>query len=600
MKPADKAAPESSIGTVVVPTRAAPVTFVFYFDQAFLTMVGRIQAMDLARELIPKLVVEGNRAMVLSSGRKLETFADLTTDNEVLIKAVTAVEKDVTDQWDPTMMSEETRIQEVLDAMKDPRDGSTDRALGIARRYQAEERWRSEKALRRFSMALGRLAELPPPKAVVYFADRLRQRPGEHFLNFFGSYTIENTAEGRSMDLDAFAGMNAFDRVIDEANAHGVRLYTIQAEGLFNLGMLSSSTRGNPAATTRGHINAAKDSLVGLAIETGGQAFLHGIKGAKIARRIQSDMGCVYLISFDAQGLPQDRGLPVRLRTRRDKVQVQVRGQILIQSESARTTSRLLAAFTAPNAMRTDIHVRGQVIPTGFDKGTYTALVQLWVAGSPESGSSWDLGASLVSKDKVREDASARIEVAVPGTSVVLETEMTFRPGPYELVLVAHETGADQIATGQIEGSWPDPNDGPAAVGPIAVMQPTTAAFMRNGEFRRRGSLAHGKTELLRTDLPTALVSIVCRGRGQKGKLRVERLLAGDTAVSFKDVHLGDERCAQIRDVISAGTMTDGMFEYKIRVLRKGELIADGERSFAVAGDDPLPEAETEVGGSEL
>ncbi len=71
--PAEIAAPVEA--TAPLTTRA---TFLFYFDQTFLTMAGRVQAQEQARDLISRLITGGNRGMVVSSGQKLATFADLT------------------------------------------------------------------------------------------------------------------------------------------------------------------------------------------------------------------------------------------------------------------------------------------------------------------------------------------------------------------------------------------------------------------------------------------------------------------------------------------------------------------------------------------
>ena len=47
------------------------ITYMFYFDQSFLTQEGRIRSMDMARQMIPELVKDGNRATIVSSGRNV-------------------------------------------------------------------------------------------------------------------------------------------------------------------------------------------------------------------------------------------------------------------------------------------------------------------------------------------------------------------------------------------------------------------------------------------------------------------------------------------------------------------------------------------------
>ena len=261
-------------------------------------------------------------------------------------------------------------------------------------------------------MVLGRMIELNPPKAVIYFADRVRSRPGEHYLEMFSANQRENSATASAMELDSSGAQSTFDRLTNEANAHGIRIYAIQAEGLQPLSSFATPAGGSGGRTT--HIRAAQDSLVGMALETGGMAFLNGIKAGKIIKRIEEDLSCVYLISFDPSGFAEDRGLAVRVRVSREGLKVQARGQMVFQSESARRTSRLMAGFAAPKVITAGGDVQGLVIPTGFSDGKYTALVQVSVPGSPVPGARWDLGASLVSRGKVREDTSRRVEVQSP------------------------------------------------------------------------------------------------------------------------------------------------------------------------------------------
>jgi len=419
----------------------------------------------------------------------------------------------------------------------------------------------------------------------------MRSNAGEHYLNFFGQSTREassyETAAWDAMELDSFAAGNPFDRVVEEAAAHGIRLYTIQAEGLVGASSLVRGT-AEAAAIPTAYISDAQDSLVSLAKETGGRSFLNGIRAAKIADKIRTDLNCLYLLSFDPSGMPLDSPLPALVRVKRPKVKARARGTLMIQSESSRLTSRLMSAYVAPGAAAAKLPLRGVIVPTGFSKGRYSALVQVALPATSLSNAEWDVGLSLVSRGKVREDAAGHMKVGSPGVPLIFETEMTFSPGPYELIIVAHSINTDQITTMQIDGEWPNPNDGPSTMGPIAVMQPANAAFLRAGEIRTQGALGKDDRELVRTDLPTALIGLVCRSRSKKQILRVERVLAGETSASFRPMELefGDERCAQIRDLIPAKTMTAGSFTYEIHILdlERVELSSSSLDFIAVDG----------------
>ena len=142
---------------------------------------------------------------------------------------------------------------------------------------------------------LARVADLDPPKAAVYFADTMRSNAGGHYLSFFGEADRRNSSALIALELDALGGANPFQNVIDEASAHGIRLYTVQAQGLtLAPSRFRSPPRAVPRAGTisgaqqRGRIYDAQDSLVGLAAESGGKPFLNGVRAAKIANRRSS------------------------------------------------------------------------------------------------------------------------------------------------------------------------------------------------------------------------------------------------------------------------------------------------------------------------
>ena len=340
-------------------------------------MAGRERSIDLARELVDRLITGTNRAMIVSAGQEVRTFAEFTSDHRKLLPALERLRKDAR-QWDPYATQEDNRVAEVhgdlgigLDAgvaqaraarSDDLSDEAERMDLGgplnfnvkrkkqedlasqhqlkssgmthgklTARRYQREEKWHTERALSRFALVLGRLEGVDPPKAVIYFADRMRSNAGDHYIELFArAKDYKPYPDGRDPTTQMLAGGNlpVYDQVIDEAAAHGARLYTVQAEGLVAgvSGMQGSSASvayqslGTASATKR--FTDAQSGLAGFALETGGQAFLNGVGPARIARRIEADLGCVYLVSFDAGELPEDRRLPLSVLVDDSKLDV--------------------------------------------------------------------------------------------------------------------------------------------------------------------------------------------------------------------------------------------------------------------------------------
>lgn len=593
------AAPATAAGddeTVAVARAVAdatpPVTYVFYLDQPLMSMAGRAEAIQAVRDLVPRLFEDARaRGMLVYNGNSLEVVVDMTEDPSELLAGIERVATEFTrSNWDSYGMQEISRIDELGETLE---QFDTDIALNLARRYQQEEAWRVEKALRRISMTLGRLSEYDPPKAFVYFADILRRNPGAHYLSMFPNQMLDPSEQlGQQTVMQASAGLTgaSFDRLIDDASALGIRFYTVQAEGLW---ADTVSMRRGPTPSLGGggtiRVRDAQDTLDSLGLETGGRSFLNGVPTRKMARHLVDDLRCMILLSFDPGELPQDEPLPVRLTVSRPKVDVQTRGRLVIQSESERRRMRLLAAFATPGAGAgggDERTVGARVVPTDFDGDRWTALVQVAVPGSEIRTATWDLGASVVARGRVREDVAGRIRPTATGARVVLEALMEFPPGPFELVAVAHEVTTDQLFSKREDGEWPDPDKQPAAIAPIAVLQPEVGAFLRDDAVRTRGALALGEGDLARTDRPTAIIALVCRARSNRRDLRIERELSGENAVPFEPVELPEgERCIQLRDGIPPGAMGEGEIEYRVRVF-EGEVEV-ASRSRPVLAVDP-------------
>ncbi len=570
----DKAKPPTPSG-VGAPAAPAP-TYLIYFDQHHLTLAGRQNALDESRRMIPSLVADGGRVAIASSGEVVDVVIDFTSDVTALLTALDRIESN-RKYWDQYPQLEAQRVAELLQIQS---WHGQDAGCSKARFLQQEELFRTDKALRRFAMVLGLLIDVRPPKVALYFADTVRRESGRHYYSYVGP-----------CDYSSFNAEQAIDGIIDTATANGIRLYTIQAEGLVTGESLSLPGVSSPGGVNpnQSRIRDAQNALAGMALETGGKSFLNGVAAPKMVKAIHDDVSCVYLISFDGAKFKTDAPLSVRVETKRPKVELQTRGRLVLPSESEMRTTRLLAAFVAPGIVHKDVTLRGTLIPLGFDDGSYRALVQVQAPASPVPNTAWDLGASLVSGGEIRQDASGRLSIKQSGVPVVFESEMRFKPGPYELILVAHDTTSNQLGTIRIDGSWPERGDGPA-IGPIAVIQKSAGSvFLRQGAPRVGGSLARADKETVRTDEPTHLLTLVCRGRG-KPTLRIARTLEGDSVTEFPatDVRFDDEPgpCVQIRDMIPAKTMVSGVFDYKVRVLDGATELATATQTIYALGPD--------------
>ena len=580
------------------PLPGPSASYLFYFDQAFLTMEGRLRSLEVARILVDRLVTETSPGMIVSNARETQIVQRLTSDRELLKSKLQQIEND-RNQWVMYAQLEDERVQDVADALNwSSGIGASvlHGAISKARLYQKEERWFTDRNLRRLAVTLGQLVDLESPKALIYFGDTVRSNPGEHYLSFFGEGMRKSEPTLSAMTADSLTGNLAFDKVINEASAQGIRIYAVEARGLTSpvdderVQSLAVAQTGSASSSSRVRINDTHRTLDDMAAETGGRSFLHGMRATKIADRILDDSSCVYLMSFDPEGLPEDKPLPVRISLERKDVDLRVRGRIVIQSESARKTSEILRAFSAPGSIPDPIGVKTGVVPTGFRNGTYSALLQISVPGSPLHGATWDLGGSLVADGKVRDKASGRLSASAPNVPVIFEHETTFKPGTYEIVAVAHEARSGLVASSETEIDWPQLKGGAPRVGPIVVLQPASGAFLREGQTRRSGSLFIPESDPVFTSRPTAFVGIVCRGKGRQ-PVGAERRLVGDRVHEFPDLELenDEQSCAQVRDVIPSNTLTPGFYRYEIRLRQDDSIVEVGQREFVALDAPPRP-----------
>jgi hypothetical protein len=166
---------------------------------------------------------------------------------------------------------------------------------------------------------------------------------------------------------------------------------------------------------------------------------------------------------------------------------------------------------------------------------------------------------------------------------LVVENVVAIAPGAFQVVAVIENAFSNETWSDLMGEEWLDPGKRDVTLSPVAVLQPSAGQFVRGNATKTSGYLVKGESEPLRADLPTALVGLVCwRGR-REGPLHVERTLRGATGVSFPamDVEEGDDRCAQVRDIIPAGTLGEGEFHYEV-VVATGEEPTRSERTFVV------------------
>lgn len=580
------------------PVAAAPRgTYIFYLEHKLLTMRGQNIAFEMVESMIKELVVHGNRGMLVSSGGAV-LQSPVSTEPEVLIAFLQKV------RTDPKQWAEFEYAQGESERHRQIQEQPTTGGQQIAARaFQLEEMRITSNRMQRLAALIGGLSEIDPPKAIFYFSDIARQKPGQHFVDLFSGQ--EGTPEGFD---SPFNHTTAFDHVLEEANAQGVRLYTIQAQGIQVGETPAGGSFRNTTLTGLRRIEEAENTLRSFSAETGGEMFFGGDDATtmrRIVKSIERDFDCFYVLSFPADGLPEDGPMRVVVRLNPDTeaganaerdFKVRTRGQLVVQSESRRTESKLLAAHLSTGTLDGDIG-RGAAIPLGYRNGKFEALVQ-FVVRTPDlppgivADSLWDLGMTKISGVDVTGDISARIGTDNPSAPVILETRWDFEPGKASVMAVGHEQRLGQLATAKLELDWPDPDKSALSVSPIAAVQPHDGAFLEKAggseKTRLQGPIALSDGVAL-VDRPLALVGLVCRSKKMKDDVWIVRELSGGSTVEFPPIRwtFEGERCIHLRDVLKNGQMGWGDYVYDIKVFENeamtGPPAASGQRVFSAA-----------------
>ena len=549
--------PGAAPGEPPPPTPVLHPTIVFFFDQTHLTQGGRDRAIETAESLVDRLIVNGAKGAVVSSGRELVTVVAPTEDRAHLKAGLGAMRNDGR-AIETYAVTEEFRIAGLYALMK---AGFTTTAQAMARDYAREEYQEVRRTKARIGIVMDGLVEAAPPKGVVYFGDTLRQLAGLHYLLVTG-------AEGDATTQGAYAEIDAIIASALGASAH---LFTVEAQGLQS----SDAIR----------IRHAQDTLVTLALETGGAAFLRNTPAELMAKRIEERVGCPYIVSFPPGDLPKDQPLPVSLKALVPGVKVDIQGRVVIASESAILSARLLSAFASPR-LDQGRSVRLALIPRGATGRTWQASLQIRVLPELAPAAGIDLGASVIQDERVVDAVSNTIASGGPVRPLVLEHALSLAPGPVRIVGVAYDRAADDVVSTSMEGEWPDPGKGAAVIAPIAVVQMRDAAVSKDGEAHSGLSTAIDPDEAIDPGSGVALQSVVCRGPKAKGPLTIDRRVEGTAKGEFAPMTLApdDAACLEIVDVLRAGTAPGALADYRVVVRGGDEIVAEQRRSLRFGG----------------
>ena len=204
--------------------------------------------------------------------------------------------------------------------------------------------------------AAGALAGLPGRKAILYVSDGIPKRPGEELyqqmLDLFG--TSLPTPSGQNLDpfIEALEQDETplLNRITQQANAHQVTLYTLDAQGLG--GGTSSAEFADLSAGTGGHTSIdnlrrfnLQEPLIELAKATGGSSILNTYAFDDALDGMGKDFDSFYSLGYRSHHGGDGKYHRIEVRVNRKDVEVRHRAGFVDKPEAERIADRTLSSL---------------------------------------------------------------------------------------------------------------------------------------------------------------------------------------------------------------------------------------------------------------
>ncbi len=442
---------------------------------------GRENTHAMLQNMIPRMAAAGYQLKLLPS-----PASQWTSDVDRLLL-------DVERLFDPSKQaperseeSSESRVRALLTS------NQVDQAVAAAQDAELAAQLTLEGPSLQLERAIAEMAGLPLPKALIYFAD---------------------------------SRYSSRERVVEAALRSGVAIYAVKADGTAPYDPRFKMVDDPGAITT--------SSLLSLSEHTGGRVgYGHYKKSAsdKIVQNIQTDLSCEYVLSLDAAGLEPNRTLRPKVTLRsafKGQVSVESIPDVTIPSENRRQQEAASIALRSgrwPGVQPAGI----SLVPIGFDRSRVDALIQLTLnseSGADPVPATWDVGINYFGASRVSGYGNARVTSRSP--QIVFQKQARLPFGPYWVVGIAQEVEGLGLARGTEVGAFEKPKKNAVEfLHPLDVMQWGAGTFVsEEGAARTEGwiPLRYG---MARSDRPISLVFSLCRGKGVREPLTIEKSLS--------------------------------------------------------------------------
>jgi VWFA-related protein len=424
---------------------------VMLFDFSDMAVQEQIRTRDSALDFIKNKMSKADLVSVMTNTTQLNVVQDFTADKDQLIQTINKFQ-----------------IGVGSDLATDGGDGTTGDDDGSA--FQADETefniFNTDRKLSSLESAAKMLAALPEKKALLYFSSGISKQG------------VENQSQLRS--------------TINTANRSNVSFYPIDARGLAALPPGGDAThanqRGNSmftgAAQTqqRAKLEDTQDTVVSLAADTGGKAFLDDNDLAMGIVNAQNDVKSYYILGYNSTNDKEDgkfRRVTIKMANK------ELQASSKLNYKSGYFAAKTFAKFTSADkeSQLQDALMLGDpvtdlpmAVETDFfrlSKTSYFVPVSVKIPGSelafakkgPKEQTDFDfIGQIRDMKGKlagqVRDGITVKLTeenvAKLQQSSIQYDTGFSIAPGQYRLKLLARENQTGKMGTFETTFTIPD------------------------------------------------------------------------------------------------------------------------------------------------
>lgn len=328
--PAETAAPKEA------PPPEQRLHLLVYVDNFNIRPGNRKRVLESLDGFLARRTQGGDRVMLVTYDRGIEALQPFTDDPQLITAALAEVRKTRAGGLNEDLRRR-VAARRISEALRDPLTASS--ARSFLEQYIDETRANLLHSTRALRSVVQSLAGVPGRKALLYVSDGLPQRPGEQLAQqFFGEQGLSRHEP------------SLFKEVVQEANAHQVTLYTLDARG--SVGTFTTAEYSDDIAggVDRVALEAQRTmnyqgALMDMSLPTGGTAFLNTYNFDTVMDTMAKDFDRYYSLGYSSPSTGDGRYHSIEVKVSRPSLTVRHRSGFYDKPAEERVGDQTLASL---------------------------------------------------------------------------------------------------------------------------------------------------------------------------------------------------------------------------------------------------------------